>query len=116
MTQRQLALACGRWRRRLGLEEWRIHALFVPHAKLQTNADRNVYGHTEIDFYKHKATVLICNPEDMALFDPGLPIEATLIHELGHVLLDPSQRIADDALFELGLDRLAAALLKAYEK
>jgi hypothetical protein len=118
MTQRQLAFACGRWRRRLGMDEWRIHAEFVPQAKLKLNRDpdRNYYGLTTIDLPKHRALIQICNVEEMAVFDPALPIEVTLVHELGHVLFDPSSRIAEDALFELGLDRFARALVRAYRK
>jgi hypothetical protein len=118
MTQRQLALACGRWRRRLGLNEWKVRAEFVPLARLQKGVDpqRHYYGESDIDLARHKAVVRICDPEEMAAFDPELPIEETLLHELGHILLDPSSRIADDSLFELGLDRLSKALLAAYRK
>lgn len=100
------------------MEEWRIHVEFVPLAKLRQNRDpeRNYYGLTAVDLPRHKALIHICSEEDMAAFDPSLPIEETLVHELGHVLLDPSSRVAEDALFELGLDRMSKALMRAYRK
>jgi hypothetical protein len=118
MTRRQLSMACRRWQTRLGLMEWTITAEFVPLARLQKGVDpgRHYYGESDVDLALHRAVIRICQPKEMAMFDPGLPIEWTLLHEMGHILLDPTCRIADDALFELGLDRMAAALIRAYAK
>ena len=113
MTPRQLQIRTNRWARKLGLGEWKIKAVFGDPAKIVHAAkDWEVYGCTMPCLKtngKHGALIIVNEPTD------GGDVTQTVIHELLHICLDPTSRMADDALFELGLDRVAGALLKGFK-
>jgi hypothetical protein len=107
MTDRQVQRIVGRWRRKLGMDEWRIKSSVVSADVLnRTCPGYTVSAHCDPDLGKHRANVRLSADvtKDAA--------EETIIHELLHILLDPNGRIADDAIFETGLDRAARAFVK----
>ena len=112
MTPRQLQLSTTKWAKRLGLAEWKIKAVFGdPASVIHAADDWKVYGCAIPALKtngKHAALITVNPPSE------GDNVEQTVIHELLHICLDPASRMADDALFELGLDRVANALTRAY--
>lgn len=114
MTPRQLQILTNKWARRLGLTPpWRIKAQFASAAKFveASEADKkkwNFVGGLDVNLAKWRATATI----DESLAEGK--IEPAVIHELEHLLLDPTNRVGEDSLFETGLDKISEALLKGY--
>ena len=109
MTSRQLRSACERYRRLLGMAEWSITVAFGDPARAAGVDDRFiVYGCTEPDPDTHVAIVTI-NRQAHTSDDA---IRETLVHEPLHVCLDPASTLANDVVFEVGLNRLARVMAK----
>jgi uncharacterized protein YcbX len=114
MTPRQLQILTNKWARRLHLTPpWKIKAVFGSASKAvdASEADRAKWdfkGAADIDLAKFRATIVV----DKSLAENRIP--ALVIHELEHILLDPTNRIGDDSLFETGLDHTVDALLRGF--
>jgi hypothetical protein len=99
--------------------EWTFTIRFSRSEQLQKRTKekaRWVYGITDICFQSYHADIQICHPKDMALFDPSVPTERTVLHEMLHCLLDPAQTLDGDSIFEIALDRIADALIDCSRK
>ena len=114
MTPRQLQILTNKWARRLHLTPpWKIKAAFgsASRAAGASEADKAKWdfkGGADIDLARFRAAMVV----DENVLDADVP--ALVLHELGHILLDPSNRIGEDSLFETGLDHITQALLKGY--
>lgn len=114
-TRVQLQRVALRYRKSL-LPKWKIRFEFAGQEELGTSPDYFYFGDAkDIDLQNSRAIVRVARSYDLQKARPAenLPrlIRRTVVHELLHVLLDPSQRISEDALFETGLDHLAAIIV-----
>lgn len=85
----------------------------VPHSELAAGRSGSYYARVYPDPQEQRATLKLCRDADMeaAGLTAGLT-EETIIHELLHLRLDPMSSLAEDAAFEIGLDCLAAELVR----
>lgn len=114
MTSRELQALVNHWQRRApfdpGLRGWKITARFVPASEL--DRDRDVYADVRGLIDQKVVTMRVCRPSDMVKFDRSLPIESAVCHELLHILQDPNELLANDAIFESSLNAIAAVLTR----
>lgn len=125
MTTRQLGVLARRWIRRLGLEHWSFTISFGTQKELLADQGEFLFGRVWPDLDTLQATVKIVRPADlqagvldaldaMSCGNVDAAIEQTLIHELLHVRLDPSNQLGHDSNFESGLNHTARALYEAH--
>ena len=114
MTSRELQALVHHWQKRPpfdpGLRGWTITAKFVPAAELDPK--RDVYADVRGLIDQKVVTMRVCRPSDMVKFDRSLPIETSICHELLHILQDPNELLANDAIFESSLNAIAEVLSK----
>ncbi len=86
-NQEALAQVLERWQERLKLRDWHITIRYADYAEMD---DGNTSGHVECDEEHRLAKIRILHPDHYPN-DSWLPqdIEATVVHELLHVLLEP---------------------------
>ena len=114
MTKRALLRIVHDWVPRLGLRGWAIDVQLVRGEALRaTHGPGDYYADVQPDPQHQRATVRVLRQREMVArgMDPSL-IEETLVHELLHLRLDPMSHLANDSTFEVGLDCLAAELVR----
>jgi Zn-dependent peptidase ImmA (M78 family) len=105
VTNRRLQALCQTWQERLNLREWTIDAKVVTRKLLDKGADGNAWWTQD----EQKGHIYVWR----GLSDEAA--EATLVHELGHVLFEGHGEPADYCVHrERALNKFAAALLTGY--
>jgi hypothetical protein len=100
MTTRELAAVCLVWQRRLRISDWRIKVEFVSAKKIPGRVGSIVY-----DRAVREASICIRKKA---------PIEPTLVHELGHLLM-PDITPENETGIEAAIDSYTEALIAAYD-
>jgi hypothetical protein len=112
MTSPQLAALCEKWQDRIRyLRGWRITAKFVTAKQLPGK----YYGQNKYDRDAMTAEIIILRPCDMRKRFQHAPIEATLVHELGHILM-PDITDENKEGIEASIDKWAEVLMTAYQE
>lgn len=108
MTPQTLQRLCRKWRKRLGLLDWRIGIEFRPNAELEDGSWANVWWSPD----DMTATVWMTRPEDIEGQCANF-IERCLVHELLHLVLGGHRPCAGyDVNEERAINRLRDALIK----
>ena len=104
MTDEQCRAYLRKWQRAFGLKHWRITLHLIEASKLDLPT-HSIHGYCKPDIDNRRATIWVANG-----LTPRLTKE-TIVHELMHALQDPALRLAEDALFEASLNRIAKLLV-----
>ncbi|MBI4876586.1 MAG: hypothetical protein HY822_18265 [Acidobacteria bacterium] len=115
MRRRESERLGRRCERLLGLDKWETDYRFASQADLKGEAGGFFhFGRSYPHLETQTARVLIARECDIAAFVNDRPTQRVillaLLHELEHILLDPASRLPNDAVFEVGLDKIAEAL------
>jgi hypothetical protein len=124
VTTRSLQSICRKWVNRLDLNHWTITIRFARQVEMGGNENDFYFGDCIPDLATRTATIRVANERNITddlLVEvqkrlPGCSrrdaIEMSIIHELLHVLQDPTRQLARDALFENSLDVIATILMR----
>ncbi len=104
ISETELKELCQEWKRRLGLEHWRTEIKFVRGVEIGNNC-----AQCDFSFVNETALIRVKAYEDYHGYFP-CDIEATIVHELLHILLDTASS-GDSILYEQSIDRLARTLV-----
>ena len=111
MTEKKLKALLAKWQKILTLQDWVIKIQLVPHLEGKSAS-------TEMSFKCKKAIMEVSTQahSDPKGFWQDDDVEATLVHELVHVLIETPELVWKEgsaalAMHEAGIERLALALV-----
>jgi hypothetical protein len=112
MTARTLQRLANRYKRLLKIDEWKIKAIFGNAAKESRSSEDKyeVYGCCVTNHERHKVAIIIACPTE-EMHRTTKEIAYTVVHEILHPTLDPAGTMMNDAVFEMGLDRLSKLIV-----
>jgi hypothetical protein len=110
MTSRELSAVCFVWQKRLRLSDWRIEVVFVGDKELP----KKKYGDIAYDRSSKEAKIRILRPGAMRRRFGKSPVEGTLVHELGHLIM-PDITPENEEAIEAAIDFYSEALTNAYD-
>ena len=110
MTSRELKAICFVWQKRLRLSDWRVEVVLVGDKEIP----KNRYGDIKYDRSSKEATIRILRPVAMQKRFGKAPVEGTLVHELGHLIMPDITPDNRDAI-EAAIDFYTEALTNAYD-
>lgn len=108
MTSPDLESLCVLWQKRMRLADWRIVVEFVEPRKLPKK-----YGDIAYDRPTRTAKIRVLNPTSMKKRFGDDPVEATLVHELGHLAMPDITEENKDGI-EAAIEFYTDALMTAY--
>lgn len=107
----QLNVLCADWQARLRLQDWDVHL----HVVQQAGLNPDTHGHCHYHSVSGHAVIRLLHPAAYVCENgPAYDMEETLVHELLHLTFagcTPEEPSAEDTAMELGINRLARALV-----
>jgi hypothetical protein len=84
--------ALKEWQEALRLQDWDITAEVLSKTEYESKVNKDTAGWVDIDRVHLKATIKLLDDESLS------PLEYQLVHELSHILVDPFNAFAGQAV------------------
>lgn len=118
-TESELYRLLARWQEMLRLQQWKIKIRYARSREMCSDEGNIAWGRCRVNENHLKAEVTVLHPEDYEDDEGRLEIEATIAHELLHLLMYPTRRpgskgpseaedIAEEQMINVCADRLVS--------